>query len=1812
MQFLSTWFVDSSGSSFLNLWLDAALKATVLLLAALACTAVMRRSSAAVRHRTWCLTFAGLIALPYLSFALPAWRIPVLPPAPAAVVVAETMTEAAPSDAAAVRLPPNKLPVDASMPPIADWPQQALPPAMIITNAENGATAAVPIIPSMTVPVAPSTTSLGTAAAVPESAFLSLWLIVWVGGCALVALPLIASVLHGIWISLRAAPMTDPIWTGMLREVQTRLLLTRRVALVELDRPLIPMTWGVLRPVVLVPKLAREWSERLRRFVLLHELAHVKRWDVPIQLLGRIACAMYWFHPLAWYALRRLRIEREHACDDCVVTAGERPSDYAEQLLQIARTCRPAGFATVAVAMARSSHLEGRIRAMFDRARSHVPLSVHAARMLFLAAAILVTTVAVIRPGTRNIAEANGPARDDSTTAAASPAGDSQPPGSNTNAAVAAEGTPQEHVFTYHGRVVDEDGAPVNGATVYVFRSGWKELWEPEHEELARATPDHDGCFEVTFTDPLTTALQQNPRQQSPTGQHTYLFAAAEGYAPAIVNTETSLPDTDVLLKLEQESVPIQGRVLDLEGRPVAGANVHFWMMFDPASGAVNDWLARVAQLKQQGRLPRKEDVIGMTAVQSAADFPLRNSMRRGLPGLPSDATTDAEGRFQFANLGTDRLAILEVEGPGIVPNRINVVTRPMPAVDALALNYPGIRDDRYYGGSFDYIAEPSRPVLGTIRDRETGQPLAGVTVNSRYLAGSIFPAQGMLSATTDDAGRFRIDGLPKGQGNRLSITPRADQPYFVQDLDMPDTDGVDPVELTVDMPRGVLITGRLTDVQTGKPVAAQLCYTPLLDNLHAEAYENYDPRVTSLLPRHDEHYFTDKDGNFRLVAIPGRGILAARCQDAGFVPGYGFQELAELHSGEGNRLKAYDYCSADILHTLQLVEIEAGASEIKIDLQVDSGASVTVQTVDESGTPVSGVRVNGESTSLAFRGVSRTPEVTIRGLHADWARRVIFHHPERQLGQVLLVRGEGQALSDSRVTLLPCATITGRLVRADGSPVATAEVEVRFDAPDEALLLTSKSLQNLSAVAVSADGTFRYEGIPPGDRCRMIAQSPEFRFKTLIEAFTVPPGQTIELGDVNVDGELPISIAADPEDAPAADLGAGREGSAQATPQRQQDVTLRGRIVDANGEPVPEAGIYWMTSRVPLPMSLEDVEFRQRAATGADGRFETTLSWSDIPGTALEIPVIVYKPGYAVAGSMLNRSATPEDLALTLVADSPLHGRIIDTEGQPVVGARVALNGVYASSRGLDPFLTAWKQEWGMAPERLEQHLHTPGAPLGATTDKEGRFELRAVGKEQVALIEVTAPAISALQLWVVNRDGFDAAPYNDAATGRIPARLRIPGQIPTLTGPDFTQVAESSLSIEGTVFTGESRTPVADANVFALTGYDAGANAKSDAQGRFRLQGLPRGRELLVTIRPAGEESDLLKRTIPVSAPPGETTVRVDVELRRGVVLTGRVVDPTTGAGVQSGIRIVPLPGNSHVDRPGYDGYQRDHTMSSTAADGRFRIVAVPGPIVLMAQADAGSVTIEGEPACPFRQATFDDADRAHVPVTEEGGGRYFRTATNSIEMLSTENAVRYFDLPPDSEAVETELRVDRGKTVEVQVVDEQGAPVRDAIGAGLADHWPITYQLHEPRCTVFALGADRPRTVLFLHRDRQLVGSLTLKGDESSPITVKLTAAGTITGRATDESGAPIIGTRVTLNYAGGAASELQRFLQLDQPEVKTGNDGRFEIPSVVPGQKFAIDFQRDDGAYFRAQLSEEQKQLDRGGDRDYGNIVVRKLQ
>jgi beta-lactamase regulating signal transducer with metallopeptidase domain len=132
-----------------------------------------------------------------------------------------------------------------------------------------------------------------------------------------------------------------------------------------------PMATGFIKPADFLPDDALAWTEKKRRVVLLHELAHVKRRDCLTHAIARTATALHWFNPLAWLALRQLRIEREHACDDLVLAAGERPSAYAENLLEIARTLRADTItAAAAITMAHKSQLEGRLLAVLDGARN--------------------------------------------------------------------------------------------------------------------------------------------------------------------------------------------------------------------------------------------------------------------------------------------------------------------------------------------------------------------------------------------------------------------------------------------------------------------------------------------------------------------------------------------------------------------------------------------------------------------------------------------------------------------------------------------------------------------------------------------------------------------------------------------------------------------------------------------------------------------------------------------------------------------------------------------------------------------------------------------------------------------------------------------------------------------------------------------------------------------------------------------------------------------------------------------------------------------------------------------------------------------------------------------------------------------------------------------------------------------------------------------------------------------------------------------------------------------------------------------------
>lgn len=354
---------------------DATVKATALLLAAALATLLVRRSPAASRHFVWSLAAAGTLALPLLAAFLPSWRVAVLPPPevpePVSAVSAvdvdqmslETLlllprAEIAPAQDLAIAVPaPPPRRVHRPLAFRAELlPLEAMQAPLVLASEERVA------VPAIELPRHARRAMSPWASARP-------WLgALWMAGCALALLKILAGRIGVRLLSRRAAPVTDLEALAVLERLRRRMGISRPVRMLRADRATLPMTWGTLHPVVLLPADAHAWTEDRLEVVLLHELAHVRRLDALTQLVAQVACAVYWFHPLVWLAARRMRALREYACDDHVLNAGTRASAYAGEMLEMVRSLRsdPLAPASATLAMARRSHFEGRLMAILD------------------------------------------------------------------------------------------------------------------------------------------------------------------------------------------------------------------------------------------------------------------------------------------------------------------------------------------------------------------------------------------------------------------------------------------------------------------------------------------------------------------------------------------------------------------------------------------------------------------------------------------------------------------------------------------------------------------------------------------------------------------------------------------------------------------------------------------------------------------------------------------------------------------------------------------------------------------------------------------------------------------------------------------------------------------------------------------------------------------------------------------------------------------------------------------------------------------------------------------------------------------------------------------------------------------------------------------------------------------------------------------------------------------------------------------------------------------------------------------------------
>ena len=395
------------------------------------------------------------------------------------------------------------------------------------------------------------------------------------------------------------------------------------------------------------------------------------------------------------------------------------------------------------------------------------------------------------------------------------------------------------------------------------------------------------------------------------------------------------------------------------------------------------------------------------------------------------------------------------------------------------------------------------------------------------------------------------------------------------------------------------------------------------------------------------------------------------------------------------------------------------------------------------------------------------------------------------------------------------------------------------------------------------------------------------------------------------------------------------------------------GRVLDPDGRPVAGAELY-VHHRSQSDMDQPDLRARRGAVTtsGADGRFRFGLdkAASDWPGEGdawRDAKIAAVAPGHGAAWVDAGTVAGEGQATLRMVRDDmPIRGRLRDVQGRPVAGAAIKALQINAPKEGQDLDAMLASGEYGGSQSEASFPAPTWLGRQGTwTTDADGRFEIKGVGRDRIIGLEITGPALEKLVLYAMARQA-KASPRTrprPSLPPGMPRELFRPPP-PQLFGSSFEAVAGPTKPIMGVIRLKGKGRPIPGIRVFGFepaTGSQVGDT--SDADGRFRLVGLPKaGLYLLRAEPPAGDP--YLGAAAEITDTGGLAPIEANLELPPGVPIKGRLVDEATGEPVQAmHIMHKKLPGNKHQGQAGL--------ARISAGRGAFLITVPPGEGVLLA---------------------------------------------------------------------------------------------------------------------------------------------------------------------------------------------------------------------------------------------------------------------
>jgi hypothetical protein len=625
------------------------------------------------------------------------------------------------------------------------------------------------------------------------------------------------------------------------------------------------------------------------------------------------------------------------------------------------------------------------------------------------------------------------------------------------------------------GRVLDPDGRPLADAKLWLAFQGIDWTWSTRVPQVRTATGP-DGRFDLSVSDDdpeVKRALRMTSGWPGGFGA-IQVVATAEGYGPAWADLAGSKGPVE--LRLVRDDVPVEGRLINLEGRPLTGIDV---------------------------RTLRVEDS--------------SNSM--DLYGVPSgflhSATTGRDGRFRLTGIGRDRRAILGMRGPGIERSSVYVTTGSYPEDRS-----PQRRGMSVHPARFEHPCKPGESITGVVRDRDTGAPLAGVAVRTVFSVSA--------DTVTDREGRFRLEGLSKDPYYILNTSASSsDQPYITTERRVEAGPSDHPLTAEIVMVRGVVVTGRLIDRANGRPVQGWVGYAALKEDPHWSRLPGWIPAVNNRYsPSPGWHVPSMADGSYRIVVPPGRGVLAVHVQ---------YQ--ADRYLPAGIPSKRHPGAPADALEpyyatvpfeifpqnfpAVRPVDIAAGTESATYDLTLDSGVVRTGIVRDPEGRPLAGASMIGHDFHRMFElKPLDSPEFTVSGLGRSplLARTLVFRHADRRLGKTMRVLGTETGPIDVRLD--PAASVVGRLVDGAGQPRDGIELRV-VRVVDDPTRSARADFDPPINTTTDSDGRFRIDGIVPGTVQKIrVAESKDRPEDWIIEDWTPKPGEVKDLGEIRSKGQ--------------------------------------------------------------------------------------------------------------------------------------------------------------------------------------------------------------------------------------------------------------------------------------------------------------------------------------------------------------------------------------------------------------------------------------------------------------------------------------------------------------------------------------------------------------------------------------------------------------------------------------------------------------------------------------------------------------------